>query len=164
VVLFDGKGGAIFQDDQTRGLLQTGEDKPEDGSVTCFRCGVCCVKYQVNVSLIEARHIADELGLDRDKFVELYTDPRWPGTNSLLLRRDDGGCIFFRPSDGGREGSCTIHAFRPDSCRDWTPGLYRPECRDGLAKYWGLAVDSRGNPAGDEERIKCFQSFLRLLG
>lgn len=163
MVLFGNKGGAILQD-QTSGVLQTGEEKPEDGFVTCFRCGVCCMKYQVNVGLIEAQRIAGELGVGREDFVERYTDPRWPGTNSLLLRRDDAGCTFFRREDGNKEGTCTIHTFRPDSCRDWTASLYRPECREGLAKCWGLAVDSGGNPTGDEERIKYFRSFLGLLG
>ena len=35
-------------------------------SIPCFRCGVCCTRYQVCLSLVEARQIADELGFDWD--------------------------------------------------------------------------------------------------
>jgi hypothetical protein len=30
---------------------------------------------------------------------------------------------------------CRIHAFRPSSCMDWVPSLYRRECQKGLANY-----------------------------
>ena len=29
--------------------------------IPCFRCGVCCTRYQVRLSLVEARRIADQL-------------------------------------------------------------------------------------------------------
>jgi hypothetical protein len=31
--------------------------------IACFRCGICCTEYQVNLSLAEGQRIADRLGL-----------------------------------------------------------------------------------------------------
>lgn len=152
----------MFQN-STHGLFQSDDDKLKEGYVICFRCGICCTKYQVNISLIEGRLIADVLGLDWNKFIAEYTDPRWPGTNSLLLIQLNGACVFFKQVDRRKETSCLIHTFRPASCRDWTPGWHRRECQEGLARYWGLAVDSSGKLQGDEKRIKRFQSFSQAL-
>lgn len=145
------------------GLLQSNKDKPEEACISCFRCGICCTKYQVNLSLVEAQNISGELGLTRDKFLAEYVDPRWPGTYSFLLRHVNGACIFFRQAAGCKEATCIIHSFKPASCIDWMPGLHKRECQEGLAKYWALTVDSSGKLKGDEERIKHFQSFLQLL-
>ena len=60
--------------------------KPKELSIPCFCCGVCCTRYQVCLSLVEARQIANELGLAWDDWLDLYVDQSWPGTNSLLLR------------------------------------------------------------------------------
>lgn len=143
------------------GLFQNGKDNLEEP--TCFRCGVCCTKYQVNLSMVEARHIADELGIEWNKFLEEHTDHSWPGTYSLLLRQVNGACIFFKQVDECRKATCLIHTFRPASCRDWTPGMQRRECQEGLTKYWGLTVYPSGKLKGQEERIKRFQSFLQFI-
>ena len=31
--------------------------------MACFRCGICCTVYQVNIGLAEGQRIADGLGL-----------------------------------------------------------------------------------------------------
>ena len=50
--------------------------EPKELSIPCFRCGVCCTKYQVRLSLVEARQIADELGFDWDEWLDRYVDQR----------------------------------------------------------------------------------------
>jgi len=143
------------------GLFQNGKDNLEEP--TCLRCGVCCTKYQANPSLAEAQHIAKELGLDWNKFLDEYIDHKWPGINNLLLRHVNGTCIFFRQVEGSRKATCLIYLFRPASCKDWMPGMQRRECQEGLAKYWGLTVYPSGKLKGQEERIKRFQSFLQFI-
>jgi Fe-S-cluster containining protein len=131
--------------------------------IPCFRCGVCCREHHVRLSLVEARRIADGLGLCWMEFLEQYIEPRWPGSDSFLLRQHNGACIFFQDAGSNDRTSCLIHPFKPSACRDWTPSLYRRECQDGLAKRWGLRVGSLGELQGLDERIKEFQSFLSLM-
>jgi hypothetical protein len=47
-------GGSVIQVKERGG-------EPKELSIPCFRCGVCCTRYQVCLSLVEARQIADEL-------------------------------------------------------------------------------------------------------
>ena len=49
-------------------------NEPKELSIPCFRCGVCCTRYQVRLSLVEARQIADELGFDWDEWLDRYVD------------------------------------------------------------------------------------------
>ena len=135
----------------------------EEPSATCFRCGLCCTKYQVLMGLMEARAIADELGLSFEKFVEGYIDPAWPGERDFLLRHQDGHCVFLNRTNEGRESRCSIHRVKPRACLEWTASLFRKECREGLARYWGLTVSVAGNPEGPEANLKEFNAFLESL-
>lgn len=127
----------------------------------CFRCGVCCRKYQVRITAGEARNIAAKLGLDITDFVNKYTDPRWPGRDSFLLRHQDDGCIFLKTEPDGKITGCSIHSFRPQDCRDWTAGPERPECQRGLLN-WELTVKD-GKISGDEAALNKFDSFIDSL-
>jgi len=131
--------------------------------ILCFRCGVCCRGYHVRVSLVEARRIADGLRLCWMEFLEQYIEPRWPGSDSFLLRQHNGACIFLQGAGGNDRTSCLIHPFKPSACWDWTSSLYRRECQDGLARRWGLTVAPSGELQGLDERIEQFQSSLRSL-
>ena len=75
------------------GIQYTSE---QDGPpIVCFRCGECCARYQVLLSLMEAQRIADDLGLPFDVFLDRYVDQRWHGSESFLLRQRGGACIFL---------------------------------------------------------------------
>lgn len=134
-----------------------------DKDIPCFRCGVCCSRYQVCLSLVEARRIADELALDWDKWLERYTDSRWPGGGTLLLRQGEGGCVFLEHAGDAGKTICRIHHVRPAACQEWMPGLHRKECREGLARYWGLAVNPSGQLEGPAEKLRDFFSFIHSL-
>ena len=108
--------------------------KPKELSIPCFRCGVCCTRYQVRLSLVEARRIANELGLAWDEWLDLYVDQRWPGTDSFLLRHCNGACVFLERIEASNVTRCLIQSFKPYACREWTPSLYRWECQEGLVK------------------------------
>jgi hypothetical protein len=145
-------------------LKDTGYIHKQKGfTVPCFRCGVCCSKYQVRLTLEEAQRIAAELQITWDEFVNVYLDLRWPGTESFLLRQGNRGCIFLKQGKGESIASCLIHSFRPSSCRDWAPGLNRPECLEGLSRYWALSVDSNGELKGTGEEMQRFQEFLESI-
>ncbi len=144
-------------------LMDTPENSEhKNSSIECFRCAVCCIKFQVRLNLIEAHRIADHLGLPFEVFLERYTDHRWYGPDSLL-RQLDGACVFLVGDTGSKLRNCRIHMIKPQACRDWTPGLDRPECREGLAKHWQLSVNSSGQLEGSEENLQKFHSFLESL-
>jgi Fe-S-cluster containining protein len=58
---------------------------------------------------------------------------------------------------------CAIHSFKPSSCREWTPGLDRRECQAGLARRWGLSVNSSGGLKGPDERMRDLHLFIDSL-
>lgn len=139
------------------------EEKVQDNHRVCFRCGECCVRYQVYMNLAEARHIAEEMSVSWSEFVDKYIDGRWPGTESLLLKQENGHCVFLVKKDGGKEMLCKIQPYKPASCRDWEPDLHRRECKEGLSKYWGLEVSPSGKPKGEDDKARGFESFLKSL-
>jgi len=135
----------------------------QEFQIECFRCGECCTRYQVRLSLIEARRVADGLGLSLDAFLEKYVDKRWLGLSSFLLRLEDGACIFLERKAVNRERLCLIHHLKPGACRDWAPNLYRKECRGALAKHWNLTVNETGQVEGSTEDIKRFHGFIESI-
>lgn len=134
----------------------------KEPSLECFRCGVCCIKYQTHLNLVEAQRIADYLGLSIEVFLNRFADNRWLGTDSLLCQLK-GACVFLNQDPNGKLNNCRIQPVKPVACRDWKPGLNPPECREGLARYWQLSVNSSGQLEGSEEKLDEFQSFLKSL-
>ena len=129
----------------------------------CFRCGVCCSLYQVKIDLYEAGTIASRLNISREEFLSTYTDPRWPGKETFLIRHRDGGCIFLTRQEGNSMVTkCMIHAFRPGDCRQWAAEVFKPECRKGLSE-WRLEVDTNGELSGSTEDLERFSFFLDSL-
>ncbi|MFH0846686.1 MAG: YkgJ family cysteine cluster protein [Chloroflexota bacterium] len=128
----------------------------------CFRCGECCVRYHVQLSLSEAGLIAERMGLSLEAWQEQFTDPGWPGGDSLLLRHLNGECVFLVRT-GEKLTRCLIQTFKPASCREWKADPSQRECREGLAKYWGLSVDPQGEIEGPAEKVSSFMSFVASL-
>ncbi len=131
--------------------------------IACFRCGICCVDYQVSLSLAEGQLIADRLEIVWEEFLDRYADKSWPGVKSFLLDKRNGACVFLERVEGNKMALCRIHAFRPSSCRDWVPGWYRRECQKGLADYWGLAVTPSGHLEGSTQKVREFCDLLESL-
>jgi hypothetical protein len=100
--------------------------------------------------------------MDLTAFLKLYTDPRWPGVDNFLIRHHDGACIFLRNVEHSNMTECSIHATRPQDCREWTPAKERPECRQGLEK-WNLHINSSGKIEGTEKDITKFRLFLESI-
>jgi len=112
--------------------------------------------------LDEGRSIAQKLGLSWDRFLDEYTDKRWPGTRSFLLKHQDGACIFLsRPADN-QTRLCSIHNFKPACCLEWKADLKNAECREGMQNLWGLTVDPAGRISGSQEKIEQFRLFNEI--
>lgn len=105
-----------------------GEELPP---IDCFRCGLCCQRYQPKVSLKEIEVISKRLGIVKDKFVTKYVQ-QVPTKEGFLLQRSEKGCVFLSFDDRDEKAGCIIYSVRPKACRDWTASLSRLECREGL--------------------------------
>jgi len=103
-------------------------EHPEQ-AIECFRCGVCCLRYQPRVDMAEIDALANGLGLSRDEVMSRYIQITIVG---YLIRQGKKGCVFLRWENGGTRATCRVHSFRPEACRAWIPSLSRPECRQGL--------------------------------
>jgi Fe-S-cluster containining protein len=132
-------------------------------NIPCLRCGTCCSKYQPRLSLPEAKTIADKLGLTWEDFLAQYADPRWPGTQSFLIRHHQDKCIFLLNSVDKTQNLCSIHAFKPACCRNWENDLNKAECQEGLKAKWELTVDSSGKIYGSKLKVKAFERFIQTL-
>ncbi len=116
----------------------------DDGSpIECFRCGICCVVYQPKVTMEEIESMAEQLSVTTDEFITGYVMVTQIG---YLLRQTENGCVFLAREKGSSKASCDIYSFRPAPCRDWVPGLSRPECQEGLVK---LQRDNEILPVGE---------------
>jgi len=104
----------------------------EQTPIPCFRCGVCCTCYTPPLTSQDIDNIASALGISRSKCISKYA-VKVPTKEGYLLKRTDQGCIFLAWDADGK-ARCTIHPWRPQACREWTPSLAKPECREGLAK------------------------------
>ena len=136
----------------------------EASSIPCFLCGMCCTRYRVNLSRVEARRICDGLGLNWYIFLGNYVEPSLAGADNFYLRQQDGACIFLKKRGGEPYRTvCLVHACKPATCRVWNASLYNKECQEGLKNYWGLAVTSEGQLQGPDEKIQRFQAFLTSL-
>ncbi len=131
--------------------------------LTCFCCGVCCSKYQVQMTTNEAHNIADKLSIEWDKFEGEYLDNSWPGVRTLLLRHRGGHCVFLEPQADGKVFFCRVHKFKPESCIEWNADLDKKDCREGLQKYWDLGVDAEGNISGQPENIAALNKLIDKL-
>jgi Fe-S-cluster containining protein len=135
----------------------------ENLSFPCFRCGICCTGYQVYMNRTEAESLAKNLGITMQAFIDNYIDPRWPGTESVVVRHVAGRCPFLDQPEGSIFGLCRIHTFKPFCCRQWQASPDRKECRQGLNRYWGLAVNEQGELVGSPEDKLCFQIYVESL-
>lgn len=99
--------------------------------IECFRCGICCTRYQSPLTPEEVETIAGELRVSPSGFLSKYVQVTVTG---YLLRQTEKGCIFLDWDEGEVTANCSIYPFRPEACRNWTPSLSRRECQEGLTR------------------------------
>jgi len=130
-------------------------------TMPCLRCGTCCSKFDVRVTLEEAHLIVDTLGISWDEWMNGYINTRWPGTKTFILRRINNRCIFLKQQE--EQLLCSIHSFKPSLCIEWKEGIHRKECRQGLKQRWGIIIDAAGNLNGTPQALQRYRSFLTSL-
>lgn len=104
-------------------------DKNPQTRIKCFRCGLCCTRFQPRLTPEEVKRIPDYLSLSAIDFIARYVQVT---TIGYLLRQSAMGCVFLRWDKG--KTACEIYRVRPKACRDWKASLSQPECQQGLAK------------------------------
>jgi Fe-S-cluster containining protein len=119
-----------------KAIIKTLEGKEitvtEQTPIPCFRCGVCCTCYQPPLTIEDVNNIASALGISRSQCISRYAR-KAPIKEGYLLKHTRRGCAFLSWDADGK-ARCTIYRSRPKACREWTPSLAKPECREGLAK------------------------------
>lgn len=143
------RGELRFLDGSGRVIEENRVAAPE---IPCFRCGVCCVKWQPLLSPVEQRRLAQDIGVSLATFKRKYTRayPVRRGWRQLITA-DHGGCVFLAYQ--GDRAACSIHPVRPAVCRDWTPSLEKKECLSGLqtlATGGFLTLDALYNDPDDK--------------
>jgi Fe-S-cluster containining protein len=98
----------------------------------CFRCGVCCTKWQPMLDKQELEVIARGIDMPEKAFRKEYIQLYPFREDAYLLARRNGACAFLQPD--GWQANCSIHTLRPNACRIWKPHLSRRECQEGLKK------------------------------
>jgi Fe-S-cluster containining protein len=136
---------------------------PSGMKIPCFRCGLCCTRYQPPLTGGEAEVIADNLGMALDAFLDRYVDDSWYEPGRFLLDTDSEACVFLELASADKPGSCRIHAVRPQACRDWQAGLHQKECLEGLQRDWGLTATPSGKLVGSELKLRKFRAYLQAL-
>jgi hypothetical protein len=110
---------------------------------------------KIGPSEFDAHHLDSELG----KYVDKYW---WIRQRLLLL---PSACSRNTHAPFCRRSTKLLGRYhvKPSACWEWTPSLYRRECLEGLAKYWGLTASPFGQLEGAEEKLRDFYSFLNSL-
>jgi Fe-S-cluster containining protein len=119
-----------------RAIVKTFDGKDitvvEQTPIPCFRCGICCTRYQPPLTEEDIDTIASCLAMSGSAFLAEYA-LKAPIKEGYLLKTTGKGCVFLVREAEGRAG-CAIHPCRPKACREWTPSLAKPECQEGLAR------------------------------
>lgn len=107
--------------------------KNELKSSLCYKCGICCRLFLIN--LTEKEWLSGRYATDLKIFPpeESFINIQKYGGN-ILKQKKDGSCIYL----GNR--LCTIHKDRPQACRNFS-------CRSHLAKYKDMIKMIRKNVA-----------------
>ena len=123
--------------------------------IPCFRCGICCTCYQAPLEPEDIENIASALGISGSECISSYA-LKVPIKEGYLLKKTEKGCIFLTWDEDGK-AFCTIYPSRPKACREWTPGLSRPECLEGLAKLKSegqiMLLEELFNSKGEQKEL-----------
>lgn len=136
------------------GLPTVDHGDATEHAVPCFRCGMCCIRWQPLLGPAEIRRLAGELGITARTFKRRYTRPFPLRRGWHQLREGAVGCVFLDVQDGIY--GCTIHTIRPEVCRQWQAGLDHRECLEGLRRFPGpplITVDDLFADATDRRQF-----------
>jgi hypothetical protein len=80
----------------------------------------------------------------------------------VLIRHENGRCIFLQLSPDKQQLLCRIHSFKPSCCLEWKPSLRQPECQEGLKRRWNLTIDPSGKIGGPRANLEQFAQSINL--
>ena len=123
---------------------------PEE-AFECNRCGICCTRFHVCLTFIEAHRIADSLGIPWNEFREVYLESDDFGDTAFLIRHRSGSCIFLRFEED-QSATCTIQSFKPLSCMEWNASLERSICQEGRMRRQNRLPNSIPITSTESER------------
>ena len=78
--------------------------------MNCSQCGVCCKLFLIN--LTEEEYRSGKYKTVYDEFVDDFFEAEQIGAN-IIEQKEDESCFYLK------DGKCSIHSFRPDSCRNF---------------------------------------------
>ncbi len=105
----------------------------------CYLCGECCRVYAVEITPRDIFRISKHMEMSPEEVYDKYLLPprfSWNRKNGILKKVDvDGekGCVFLEKR--GDFFYCSIHTFKPDVCRKYSPT--HKLCRSTInSKHW----------------------------
>jgi len=84
--------------------------------IDCTQCANCCRVTETGIDQRDVEKLAKFLGMSKDEFLRDCTQRA--EDNELILRRNEGGCIFLK------DNLCTVYEARPQNCAKF-PHLVR---------------------------------------
>ncbi|MBU0536616.1 MAG: YkgJ family cysteine cluster protein [Nanoarchaeota archaeon] len=78
----------------------------------CSKCGVCCRLFRINLTEEEYKSGRYRTEFEEFGLVEDFKEAEMCGAN-IIMPNDDGSCMYLK------EGRCSIHKTRPQSCRNF---------------------------------------------
>ena len=107
---------------------------------SCTGCGTCC-RWGGSVLLTDGdiRDLAEHLGLDEQRFIDVHTRLGPDRRRLALLDQADGSCAFL---DGD---ACSVYAARPAQCRSFP---YAWHVASGCPELDRLIAEKRVEDAG----------------
>ena len=98
----------------------------------CYICGLCCRIFFVEIEPSDIRRLADNFNMTEEEFRKEYIEPpkySWnPGSGLIKKNLDKNNqkkCVFLEKGDLDLY-YCSVHAFKPNLCREYIPG--KPQC------------------------------------
>jgi Fe-S-cluster containining protein len=138
------------------------KDLQNESAFNCFRCGECC-RLPVYVNYEEADRIAEYAVLPREEFTIEFWGKSESSEECLVIKQKNGDCFFLCTATDSREKYCRIYEVRPEVCLEFAPSPACQECKEGLAKFWNITVNSSGAFEGSEKQINAFKTFLKTI-
>jgi Fe-S-cluster containining protein len=94
----------------------------------CYLCGDCCSQFGVEILPSDIRRFADNMNLSVKEVREKYLDEHrysWNRGDGCMKKRKFEGeeepkCVLLEKRENGFY-YCSVHAFKPDVCRQFTP-------------------------------------------
>jgi len=76
----------------------------------CFKCGICCKLFLINLTDKEYRSGKYKTQFGMFGLVEDFSEAEMCAAN-IIEQKEDGSCIYLKGN------KCSIHKTRPKSCR-----------------------------------------------